>query len=122
MFNGIKLLALLFLPILSFSQKVEYYSFGYEGIERIYKKSDSVILFSNSRARPYIKDIVIDTIMKRYQRGKIKSGEVVIELKYAKVFGVIEIIKGKDKSKSVKITYQKVEYQNGLIEIYKKPQ
>lgn len=59
--------------------------------------------------------------MKRYQRGKIKSGEVVIELKDAKVFGIIEIIKGKYKSKSVKIIYQKVEYQNGLIEIYKKP-
>jgi len=103
------------------SQQTEYYSYGYEGIERIYRKGDSVILFSNSKARPHIKDAVIDTIIKRYQRGKIKSGETIIQLNDAKIFGFIEIIKGKEKSKSINITYQKIEYKNGLIEIYRKP-
>ncbi len=108
-------------PIAVLSQNVEHYSYGYEGIERIYRKNDSVILFCNSRARPYIKDVVIDTIMKRYQLGRIKSGEIVIQLNDAKVFGIIEITKGKEKSKSVTIIYEKVEYKNGLIEIYIKP-
>jgi hypothetical protein len=121
MFRKINSLLLLLLPIISLSQNVEYYSYGYEGIERIYKKKDSVILFSNSRARPYIKDAVIDTIMKRYQLGKIKSGEIIIQTNDAKVFGIIEITKGKDKSKLVNIIYEKVEYKTGLIEIYRKP-
>lgn len=120
MFRKIKLVILVLLPITCLSQKTEYYSYGYEGIERIYRKGDSVIIFSNSKARPHIKDVVIDTIIKRYQRGKIKSGEIIIQLNEAKVFGIIEIIRGKEKSKSIKITYQKVEYKNGLIEIYRK--
>ena len=112
---------LVLFPIIGLSQQTEYYSYGYEGIERIYRKGDSVILFSNSKARPYIKDAVIDTMIKRYQRGKIKSGETIIQLNDAKIFGFIEIIKGKEKSKSINITYQKIEYKNGLIEIYRKP-
>jgi hypothetical protein len=122
MFRKINLMLLILMPIVCLSQKTEYYSYGYEGIVSFYKKNDSVIIFSNSKARPFIKDAIIDTIMKRYQRGKIKSGEITIQLNEAKVFGIIEITKGKEKSKSINIIYQKVEYKNGLIEIYKKPQ
>jgi hypothetical protein len=122
MFRKINLVLLVLFPMVCLSQKTEYYSYGYEGIERIYRKKDSVILFSNSKARPYVKDAVIDTLIKRHQRGKIKSGEIVIQLNDAKVFGFIEIINGKEKSKSINIIYQKVEYKNGLIEIYRKPQ
>jgi hypothetical protein len=121
MFRKINLVLLVLLPMVCLSQQTEYYSYGYEGIERIYRKGDSVILFSNSKARPRIKDAVIDTMIKRYQRGKIKSGETIIQLNDAKIFGFIEIIKGKEKSKSINITYQKIEYKNGLIEIYRKP-
>lgn len=112
---------LVFFPIVGLSQNTKYYSYGYEGVEKIYRKNDSVIIFSNSRARPYIKDAVIDTVIKRYQLGRIKSGEIIIQLNDAKVFGIIEITKGKDKSKSVTIIYEKVEYKNGLIEVYRKP-
>jgi hypothetical protein len=122
MFRKINLVLLVLLPMVCLSQQTEYYSYGYEGIERIYRKGDSVILFSNSKARPYIKDAVIDTMIKRYQIGKIKSGETIIQLNDAKIFGFIEIIKGKEKSKSINIIYKKVEYKNGLIEIYRKPQ
>jgi hypothetical protein len=121
MFRKINLVLLVLLPMVCLSQQTEYYSYGYEGIERVYRKGDSVILFSNSKARPHIKDAVIDTMIKRYQRGKIKSGETIIQLNDAKIFGFIEIIKGKEKSKSINITYQKIEYKNGLIEIYRKP-
>jgi hypothetical protein len=116
-----KLLVILIMPILSFSQKIEFYNYGYEGIEKIYRKNDSTILFSNSRARPYIKDVIIDTLIKRYRKEKIKSGEAVIQISNAKVYAVIEIKKSNSKVKSVNIIYQKVEYKNGLIEIYKKP-
>jgi hypothetical protein len=121
MFKKINLMLLLLMPIVCLSQKTEYYSYGNEGIEGFYRKNDSVIIFSNSKARPFVKDAVIDTLIKRYQRGKIKSGEITIQLNDAKVFGFIEIINGKEKSKSINIIYQKVEYKNGLIEIYRKP-
>jgi hypothetical protein len=119
--NNIKLVLLVLFPIICLSQNVEYYSYGYEGIERIYKKKDSVIIFSNSKARPYIKDVIIDTLIKRYQRGKIKLGEIIIQLNDAKIFGFIEIINGKGKHKFINIVYQKVEYKKELIEIYRKP-
>ena len=86
-----------------------------------FRVKNLLIVFSNSKARPYIKDVVIDTVIKRYQRGNIKSGEIIIQLNEAKVFGFIQIIKGKEKSKSVNVIYEKVEYKNGLIEIYRKP-
>ena len=121
MFRKINLLLLVLFPIVGLSQKIEYYSYGYEGVERFYKIKDSTIIFCNSKARPYVKDAVIDTVIKRYRKGKIKAGEIIIQLNDAKVFGIIEITKGKEKSKSVNIIYQKVEYKNGLIEIYRKP-
>jgi hypothetical protein len=117
----ISLFIIIVFPIFCFSQKIEYYNYGYEGIDKILKVKDSTFIFCNSKARPYIKEEVIDSVIERYQRGKMNSGNIILQLKNAKVFGFIEILKSKNKVKSITITYQKIEYKNGLTEIYKKP-
>lgn len=99
------------------SQKIVYYKHGKEGIEQVYTKKDSTIIFCNSKARPNIKDEVIALLVKRYEAKQLKEGFVVLELENAKVYGVIHIQKGEGRLKTITITYQKIEYQNGIIEI-----
>jgi hypothetical protein len=111
---------IILLPLFSFSQKIQYYSNGCEGIVKILKKEDSTIFFCNSKARPSINKEAIDSIIKRNQHGKIKQGNVVLFLARAKVFGFIEITKSKDKAKVINIIYKKVEYANGSVEVYRK--
>lgn len=108
-------------PLFCFSQKIQYYSNGLEGIVKILKKEDSTIFFCNSKARPLVSKEVIDTVIRRNQQGRIKRGSIVLVLAKAKVFGFIEITKSKDKAKSINIVYKKVQYTSGVVEIYRKP-
>jgi hypothetical protein len=111
---------ILLFPLFCFSQKIQYYSNGLEGIVKILKKEDSTIFFCNSKARPYVNKEAIDTIIKRNQEGKIKQGNVIFILSKARIFGFIEITKSKYKAKVINIIYKKVEYANGSVEIYRK--
>lgn len=108
------------LPILCMSQRVEYYNYGYGGIEKGLMNKDSTIIFCDSLARPLVMFEVMDSLVAKYKRNQIFRGEFIIDIKSAKVIGVIRIRKSK-KLKVIVYTYAKVIYSDGLIEIYVKP-
>jgi hypothetical protein len=110
----------LFLATFVYSQRrIEYYNNGYDGIECVSKVrgSDSMVVYSNYRARPLIRREVCDSILKKYRY--LKNGPYIIFIKDAKIFGRLEIVR-KDNLVSIKYFYERVIYSNGLTEIYKK--
>ena len=118
-----KKISLLFLLITSFvysQHKVEYYNYGYDGMESIsrVKGSDSMVVYSNYKSRPLIRREVCDSVLKNYK--KLKNGTYIVNIKNTKVIGRLEIVR-KHNLVSISYYYERVEYSNGLIEIYRKP-
>lgn len=118
-----KISILLFLLITTFvysQKKVEYYNYGYDGMESIgnVRGSDSMLIYSNYKSRPLIRREVCDSILKNYK--KLKNGTYIVNIKNTKVIGRLEIVR-KHNLVSISYYYERVEYSNGLIEIYRKP-
>ena len=118
-----KISILLFLLITTcvYSQKkVEYYNYGYDGMESIgnVRGSDSMLIYSNYKSRPLIRREVCDSVLKNYK--KLKNGTYIVNIKNTKVIGRLEIVR-KHNLVSISYYYERVEYSNGLIEIYRKP-
>ena len=99
-------------------QRIEYYNYGYDGMEKIGRLKDSTLVYSNFKARPLIRVEVCDSILKNYK--KLKSGNLIVKIKSAKVFGRLELLREHNLI-SINYYYNKVEYSNGLVEIYKSP-
>ena len=115
------ILLFLFITTFVYSQKkVEYYNHGYDGMESIsnVRGSDSMVVYSNYKSRPLIRREVCDTVLRNYR--KLKNGPYIVNIKDAKVIGRLEIVR-KHNLVSIKYFYERVEYSNGLIEIYRKP-
>jgi len=116
-----KKISILFLFVTTFvysQQKVEYYNYGYDGMEKIGKVEDSTLVYSNFQARPEIRTEVADSILSKYK--KLKEGPLVVRIKSAKIIGRLKLIK-QDRLILVNYYYDRIEYTNGLVEIYKKP-
>lgn len=118
-----KKISLLFLLITTFvysQKKVEYYNYGYDGMESIgnVRGSDSMLIYSNYKSRPLIRREVCDSVLKNYK--KLKNGTYIVNIKNTKVIGRLEIVR-KHNLVSISYYYERVEYSNGLIEIYRKP-
>jgi len=114
---------LLFLLITAFvysQKKVEYYNHGYDGMESVsnVRGSDSMVVYSNYKSRPLIRREVCDSVLRNYR--KLKNGSYIVNIKTAKVIGRLEIVR-KHNLVSIKYFYERVEYSNGLIEVYKSP-
>lgn len=112
---------LLFITTFAYSQqKIEYYNYGYDGMESIgnVRGSDSMLIYSNYKSRPLIRREVCDSILKKYK--SLKNGPYVVDIKGVRVFGKLEIDR-KHNLVSIKYYYEKVNYSDTLIEIYKKP-
>lgn len=119
----VRLVRLLFLLITTFvysQQKVEYYNYGYDGMEAIsrVRGSDSMVVYSNYKSRPLIRREVCDSILKKYK--KLKNGPYIVDIKNIKVTGRLEIDR-KHNLVSIRYYYEKIEYGDTLIEVYKKP-
>ena len=75
-----KIITLLFFLITTFiySQRIEYYNYGYDGIEKVKSiiGTDSIVIYSSYNARPFIKDEVCETILKDYK--KLKNGKYIV--------------------------------------------
>ena len=56
--------------------------------------------------------------LKNYK--KLKNGTYIVNIKNTKVIGRLEIVR-KHNLVSISYYYERVEYSNGLIEIYRKP-
>lgn len=93
-----KLILILFLVFSNyiFSQKkrIEYYSYGQDGMENVYGVKDSMLIYNNFRSRPTIRKEVADTISRKYH--SLKNGIYDFTISSAKVTGRIEIVR-KDK-------------------------
>ena len=118
-----KIIKILLLFITSFvysQQRIEYYSYGYDGMESIsrVRGSDSMVVYSNYKSRPLIRREVCDTILNNYK--KLKNVPYIVVIKGAKVFGKLQIDR-KHNLVSIKYYYEKVNYGDTLIEVYKKP-
>jgi hypothetical protein len=116
-----KIIKILFLFITTFvysQQKIEYYNYGYDGMESIsrVRGSDSMVVYSNYKSRPLIRREVCDTILNNYK--KLKNGPYIVNIKCAKVFGRLEIDR-KHNLVSIKYYYEKVNYGDTLIETIK---
>jgi hypothetical protein len=108
------------LPMFCLGQKVEIYHYGYGGIVKVFKKTNSMTVFCDSLARPFISYEVIDSVMSRYSKRLLESGNLTFPIKSAIVVG--KVIKRQRGSLLVYIfVYEKVVYHNGLVELYKKP-
>ena len=117
-----KIIKILFLFLATFvysQQKVQYYNYGYDGMESVsrVRGSDSMVVYSNYRARPLIRREVCDSILKKYRY--LKNGSYTVVIKDAKVFGRLKIVR-KYNLVSIKYFYERIIYSNGLTEIYKK--
>jgi hypothetical protein len=118
-----KIIKIIFLFLAAFvysQQKVEFYNYGYDGIEAIssIRGSDTMVVYSNYKSRPLIRREVCDTILKNYK--KLKNGPYIVVIKGAKVFGRLKIDR-KHNLVSIKYYYEKVKYGDALIEVYKNP-
>jgi hypothetical protein len=118
-----KIIKILFLFITTFvysQQKVVYYNYGYgyDGMEKMAKVKDSTLVYSNFNARPEIRAEVADSILIKYRN--LKEGVLVVKIKSAKIIGTLKIIK-RERLILVNYYYERIEYLNGLVEIYKSP-
>ena len=77
-----------------------------------------MVVYSNYRSRPLIRREVCDTILKNYK--KLKNGPYTTYIKNVKVTGRLEIDR-RHNLVSIKYYYEKINYGDTLIEIYKKP-
>ena len=116
----IKILLLFITTFVYSQQKVQSYNYGYDGMEsiNIVRGSDSMVVYSNYRSRPLIRREVCDTILKNYK--KLKNGPYTTYIKNVKVTGRLEIDR-RHNLVSIKYYYEKINYGDTLIEIYKKP-
>jgi len=102
---------------LAFGQKVVYYKYGYEGIERFGKWRDSTLIYSNHKAKPTIRLEVCDTIVKRYIYNKQLPTKLVLKIKKATVYGKLVKIK-KHNLIHLEFYYEKVVWNDSITEIY----
>jgi hypothetical protein len=110
----------LLLPMLCLGQKVENYHYGYGGMVRVSKKTNSITVFCDSLARPLIRYEVIDSVLSHYNKRILEPGNLTLTIKSAIVVG--KVIKRQRGNLLVYVfVYDKVVYHNGLVEVYKKP-
>ena len=102
---------------LAFGQKVVYYNYGYEGIERFGNWNDSTLIYSNHKAKPTIRLEVCDSIVKRYIYKKPLPSKLVLKIKKATVHGKLIKIK-KPNLIHLEFYYEKVVWNDSITEIY----
>ncbi len=93
----------------------EYYSYGYMGIEKMGQLRDSTVIYSNYYARPLIRMEVADSIINSY--STLKTGPLKVKISTGTVTGRL-VVTRKHKLVAIDYYYEKVEYLNGITEIY----
>ena len=114
------LIVLFLLSTVCYSQNVEYYNYGYEGIEMYHKGKDSMVVYTQHMAKATIRSEVALKVINLYLTRKIKNGELVVELPNAIVTGRI-FLERREKLVVINYYYERVEWcDKNLIEIPKK--
>ncbi|WP_298141634.1 hypothetical protein [Flavobacterium sp.] len=115
------LLITLFLAQFSFSQvSMTTYKYGYNGMELIVKSKNETIIISTFNSKKAIKDEIAQKVYDHFKNSQINSGDTIsIQGNDAKVTGKC-FISRKKKLISINFYYEKIEWNNGSIELYKK--
>jgi hypothetical protein len=93
------------------------YKYGQNGIELIAKNNNETIVISTFQAKVTIKEEIAAKLFSYYQQNKDKeSGVITIEGDKAKITGTYSV-KKKGTLTSVDFRYDKVEWQDGLVEV-----
>jgi len=115
MLSVIKYLCVCLFTTLAFGQNVEYYKYGYDGIEKFGKWNDSTIVYSNFKAKATIRYIVCDSILMRYIKRKPLPSNLVLNINKATVYGTFKI-KRKDTLVHLEFYYEKVVWKDSITE------
>ena len=118
-------LILLFLlnciPVFSQNAVETTYAFGHNGMELIVSKKNETIIINNFNAKMTIREDIAEKLLALYNENElINDSNIIVIGNEAKVTGKI-IIEKKDKLTSVSFYYEKVEWNSGLMEVYKEP-
>ncbi len=116
-------LALLTVGSIAFSQenkKISTYNYGHNGMEYVVITKNETTIVSTFNSKHQIKEEVATKIYDQLKAGRFSTGDTItIDANNAKVTGKCYINKN-GKLKAVNFYYEKVEWNNGLTEIYKK--
>lgn len=93
------------------------YKYGQNGIELIAKSNNETIVVSTFQAKVTIKEEIAKKLFLYYKQNKNKkNGIITIEGDKAKITGTYSV-KKKGTLTSVDFRYDKIEWQDGLVEI-----
>jgi hypothetical protein len=102
------------------NKKVSTYNYGYNGMEYVVKTTNETTIVSTFNSKFQIKDEIASNVYEQVKCGDFKTGDTLVILgNNAKVTGKC-YIKKNGKLTSLNFYYEKVEWDNGLTEIYKK--
>ena len=89
-------------------------------MELIVKNNNETIIVSTFNSKNTIKDEIAQKVYDYFKNSQLNSGDTICILgNDAKVTGRCVVIR-KEKLTSINFYYEKVEWNNGLIELYKK--
>jgi hypothetical protein len=93
------------------------YKYGQNGIELIAKNNNETIVISTFQAKVAIKEEIAEKVFSYYKQNKNKkNGTIIIDGDKAKITGTYSV-KKKGNLTSVDFKYNKVEWQDGLVEV-----
>lgn len=102
------------------SEEVSY-DFGHNGMELIASKKNETVIINNFNAKMTIREDIAEQLLHLYNENSLATNtNITVIGNEAKVLGKI-IIEKKGKLTSVSFYYEKVEWNSGLTEVYKKP-
>jgi len=100
--------------------KTQNYKYGYNGMELIAQSKKGTVVVSTFNSKTQIRAEIAQKVYDLYLNNKIKSNtSITIEGADANVIGKC-VIKKKDTLTTVNFYYEKVCWNSGLTEIYKK--
>lgn len=107
--------------VFSQTNKVVTYDHGHNGMELVVTKKNETVIINNFNAKMAIREDIAEKVLALYNENNLTSNtNITVVGNEAKVTGKI-IIEKKDKLTSINFYYEKVEWNSGLTEIYKKP-
>jgi enolase len=101
-------------------KKTSTYNYGYNGMEYVVISTSETTIVSTFNSKYQIKDEIAANVYSKLKETNFSTGDTItVVANNATVTGKCYIQK-RGKLTSVNFYYEKVEWDNGLVEIYKK--
>lgn len=102
------------------NKNITTYNYGYNGMEYVVITKNETTIISTFNSKHQIKEEIATNVYNQLKEGKFNTGDTIVVVgNNAKVTGKCYINK-KGKLRSVNFYYEKVEWDNGQTEVYKK--